>query len=657
MTQGSRSQSDTRGDTPIETTSLLNEEAGSGCVGNTRGRGSATTGFLTPTSRISYASINGIDSRDVCSKTNSDAIAAAPLPQAIGKDDDDASPPPLVDLSRVTDSVDASWGFQARIRDLPRRLSVLPGGRFHDPLSLYTPASSNRNSSAYVADSPYNTNSHYYYYDTLPKASSPFKDHHAYNSFGGSSRPYFNPNPSVETLRYFYSGDLQSCQPASPVEGEGNDGDNDWSADALASFNPHWDDMITFRQTEIGAQRDPTSWSANEESVYSQDLNASPTLGWRLLPWVESPWRRPLLLVVAPALFVVAWCAVPIPTVVRDHSPPLGKAGRGTYMNFWFFLFFYYGIYSAVALLLVTQIFRLYSLNWWPRSMSGVTANAISWMIAMGLGSIAYLSNWGWAHEPFTWTGITLSTLLFPIVISFMRIQGHHQRSSRRQSINEYQQIFSTAVEWRVPASYRRFLWFCSTFLLWYVGLTVGEYLAYAYTSTPHHSSFAGLQYVYSWIAIVYVLDSITAWIIALKVQSWPLLYIFQLYFSVTYFIFYRNLFARLRTPSQVLLVQFGSSLGLVIVFPFRMARWVHSVLARLFSLDSTYDEYFRMLSRTFFLRNVAENVTMLGFLCWATILHFGPNKVIYPYFEFNRKDEDEESRSSYEMTIIASGL
>lgn len=38
-------------------------------------------------------------------------------------------------------------------------------------------------------------------------------------------------------------------------------------------------------------------------------------------------------------------------------SPPPSR------INFWFFLFWYYGIYNAVALFLMTKLFSIYALN------------------------------------------------------------------------------------------------------------------------------------------------------------------------------------------------------------------------------------------------------------------------------------------------------
>src|SRR4051812_41046304 len=41
-------------------------------------------------------------------------------------------------------------------------------------------------------------------------------------------------------------------------------------------------------------------------------------------------------------------------------------------INFWFFLFFYFGVYNAIALLLITKIFSIYALNWWPKALGGI---------------------------------------------------------------------------------------------------------------------------------------------------------------------------------------------------------------------------------------------------------------------------------------------
>ncbi|KAJ2701215.1 hypothetical protein H4R19_005424 [Coemansia spiralis] len=213
----------------------------------------------------------------------------------------------------------------------------------------------------------------------------------------------------------------------------------------------------------------------------------------------------------------------------------------------------------------------------------------------------------------------------------------------------------ATSTEWRTPSSYRRFLWFCSSFLLWYAALAAGEYLAYVYIETLPHNTRDEFFYVYSWIAIVNVLSLVAGWVVTAKIRSWPLQYIYTLYFFTTYFIFYRNLFARLENPEQVVFLQMGASLWVVAIYPLRMARWVYRILAFVcrWGDDYSYEAYARQLGRTFFLRCKAENATILGFLCWVTILHFGPNRRHYPFFRF--EPISNEPSYEYSLTVRAS--
>ena len=66
-------------------------------------------------------------------------------------------------------------------------------------------------------------------------------------------------------------------------------------------------------------------------------------------------------------------------TLYRDHvgygvgpatiSPNGGGNSKGhgealVRLNFWFFLFVYYGFYNTVGLLWVTKLFNIYSMNW-----------------------------------------------------------------------------------------------------------------------------------------------------------------------------------------------------------------------------------------------------------------------------------------------------
>ena len=71
----------------------------------------------------------------------------------------------------------------------------------------------------------------------------------------------------------------------------------------------------------------------------------------------------------------VTWCAVPFPKydlpdddglpfkVDDGHKVP-GHGESRVEINFWFYLFVYYGAYNITALMWITKVFNIYSLNW-----------------------------------------------------------------------------------------------------------------------------------------------------------------------------------------------------------------------------------------------------------------------------------------------------
>lgn len=407
---------------------------------------------------------------------------------------------------------------------------------------------------------------------------------------------------------------------------------------AVNTNDPHWDDMLTFRQTSIRQER---PWSEVADDV-SDDTYQSDS---RWAHATQTRLGRLLWLTLLPVLLVVGWSSVPLMT-----DPLTGK------LNFWFFLCFYYGLYNAVALALVTQIFRVYSLTWWPSSVNGTLANIMSWSISLAVAALAHVLGTGAERHPMAWTGLTLLTLLLPVALSLGVIQRRRRRRPKRAS-SEYMPLLAiSTVEWRTPASYRRFLWFLGSLLLWYLALGAGEYLASAFTSTLPHTTADGFFYVYTWILTVNLLSAMATWVISARIRSWPLQYIYTLYFFMTYFIFYRNLFARLQDPSQVVLLQVGSSLWVVFIYPVRMTRLAYRVLAFILGLpqdQNSYQAYGRQLRRTVFLRMRAETATMACFLACVTLLHFGPNRQHYPYFQFNPTDDQYDYE--YRLTVRAS--
>lgn len=122
-------------------------------------------------------------------------------------------------------------------------------------------------------------------------------------------------------------------------------------------------------------------------------------------------------------------------------------------------------------------------------------------------------------------------------------------------------------------------------------------------------------------------------------------------YFMLTYQTYVRALYARLRSPSQFIILQILSSTGLVIITPIMMTPMVHKILSVLGLNTQTYGSYQKLQTRNVFIRFLAENVSMAAFLGSILVLHFGANKDIYPYFAF----DDENGPYDFNLTFYAS--
>lgn len=360
---------------------------------------------------------------------------------------------------------------------------------------------------------------------------------------------------------------------------------------------------------------------------------------------------RYLLLVVLPVFVVTLWCAIPLQVEERKPGSD-GSDGPATefHMKFWFFLLVYYGFYNFTALLMVNQYFQLYSFHWWPKSVGGVGSTLLFWTVSMVLGALIYLLT-PFYKSIYAWVMLTFVTLMMPVFSAFLVIRKEN-RNVYRHSLTEAQKVFLLLQDKRIPSSYKRFLWFGFTLLINYIALLLGETYARFFTAHATKSWFAGLVYVYTWVITVFILDSITDYVVESRIRSWALSHIYKLYYALIYFVFYRNLFIKLRSPEQFYTVQIGSSIWVLINYPIRMSKLVHRITTW-FGSRRPYSEYCKNVGRSFFIRNLAENVSMVGFLCWVNVLHFGPNSRVYPYFD--PFDPGLDQSTSYPLTISAS--
>ncbi|KAI0103546.1 hypothetical protein F4814DRAFT_101221 [Daldinia grandis] len=440
---------------------------------------------------------------------------------------------------------------------------------------------------------------------------------------------------------------------------------------------------------------------------------------------VESWWSRWGVLVFLPAALAVAWCAIPFPQYsfapdshghTRPHGHPdttldpsskhrvPGHGKARVQVNFWFFLFVYYGFYNLTALIWITKVFNLYSLNWWPSALGFPATISLIAILSIAAPIPVYLipeARFLTVHNT-AWVSWTFVIMAMPVAIAFCILMTHERHLGLRHSLSETQRIFTSSWwtgksdtlsvtrdynrrrgirgsafdpdgalqitdrsrqampafmqrrNW-LPASFVRFVWFCLALFVGLMAYLIGEAYAEIYLRTLPHNSFETIVYVYSWVVTVHLLDALTGWILGAnegeRVGSYPLSWIFKLYFMLTYQTYVRALYARLRSPSQFIWLQALSSGFLIILTPLTMTQTYHRILSMLGLTTQSYGSYQKICTRNVFIRFLAENVSMLTFLGSILVLHFGANKNVYPYFAFDDPDELYD----FELTFYAS--
>ncbi|TVY85328.1 Uncharacterized protein LSUE1_G001739 [Lachnellula suecica] len=412
---------------------------------------------------------------------------------------------------------------------------------------------------------------------------------------------------------------------------------------------------------------------------------------------VDKWWIRWTVLVILPAALAVGWCALPFPKYdlpddddvdglsfganKLGHKVP-GHGEARVEINFWFFLFVYYGFYNVTALMWITKVFNIYR---FPVTVSAIAAISVAAPIP-----VYYFpqSRYFTKHNTI-WICWTFFTMAMPLLIAFAILLNHERHLGLRQSLSETQRIFTSSwwtgetetmaardrqrrpaaqqamfdpdaplevalasdnrgrdpefslrKRW-LPASFVRFIWFCLALFIAMMAYVLGEAYAETYLRTLPHSTFATIVYVYSWVATVHILDGIVGFILGgnegERVGSYPLGWIFKLYFALTYQTYVRALYARLRSPQQFLYLQILSSSFLIILGPLMMSKYFHYALTILSINGQTLQAYQKFNARNIFIRGLAENVSMLTFLGSILVLHYGSNKDAYPYFAFDQ--------------------
>jgi len=270
---------------------------------------------------------------------------------------------------------------------------------------------------------------------------------------------------------------------------------------------------------------------------------------------------------------------------VRSKVP--GHGAAKVKVNFWFFLCVYYSFYNLTALIWITKVFNLYSLNWWPQALGfPITVSAIA-ILSIAAPIPIYLvpeTNFLTVHNT-AWISWTFVIMAMPVAIAFLILMTNERHLKLRHSLSETQRIFTSSwwagepentmsrrdarrqraaidpdafdptrdasaigfadgryqrpalpVRLRrrwLPASFVRFVWFCLALSIGLLAYVIGEAYAEIYLSTLPHNNLETIVYVYGWISTVHLLDGLTGWILGgnegERVGSYPLSWIFKL--------------------------------------------------------------------------------------------------------------------------------
>ncbi|EDO03208.1 hypothetical protein SS1G_05688 [Sclerotinia sclerotiorum 1980 UF-70] len=350
---------------------------------------------------------------------------------------------------------------------------------------------------------------------------------------------------------------------------------------------------------------------------------------------VDKWWMRCAVLVVLPALLAVAWCALPfpqyelpddddvegLPSRIFGHKIP-GHGEARVEINFWFFLFVYYGFYNITALMWITKVFNIYSLNWWPKSLGfPLTVSIIAAMSIAApipfycIPKLRYITSHNTA-----WICWTFFAMAMPLLVAFAILLNHERHLGLRIPLSETQRLFTSS---------------------WWTG-DPDTINARDRPRRPNvirnQSAFdpnASLEVALASDSIYRSRDSQRG-NDGERVGSYPLGWIFKLYFALTYQTYVRALYARLRSPQQFIYLQIMSSSFLILLAPLTMSAQFHSLLTFLYLNGQSYTAYQKFCTRNIFLRGLSENVSMLTFLGSILVLHYGANKDVYPYFAFD---------------------
>lgn len=219
-------------------------------------------------------------------------------------------------------------------------------------------------------------------------------------------------------------------------------------------------------------------------------------------------------------------------------------------------------------------------MNWWP-TVIGFMGTILAIIIVLLVTPIPIYFSPGcqWIVERnISWVFLTFMSMLVPVLVAFGRLLRSERFLGLQQHISDTQKLLTSDIwiggtedgaarsrqravaeasgfnphsiislqaaaaagersrrprrRW-IPASFVRFIWFCSAMFLGMLAYVLGEAYAEVYLRTLPHNSIETVIYVYSWVLTIHALDGLVGWILGgengERVGSYPLGWLYKL--------------------------------------------------------------------------------------------------------------------------------
>ncbi|KAI9207895.1 uncharacterized protein BJ171DRAFT_256976 [Polychytrium aggregatum] len=374
--------------------------------------------------------------------------------------------------------------------------------------------------------------------------------------------------------------------------------------------------------------------------------------------WNESTVKRNVLYSLSCPLVVLSWVVIPVPQALVFDSTLKSPA----------FLFFYiFGAFNFVLLTYLQSVYQIYQLDWRRKYLylPRLGQSGIVWFLPLLGVYILHLTTH--LDDGVCGAMAVFGTVMGPCLGGWLktRYRKAPQSSGLLSHQNSVQSSTSDLAgshssEFHVNRFHsptpgydnrklilaRRYQWFLALILLSVIGsivtkLTIDQFIHGA--DGKEHGIVIVSVYTTGMLIFVSLLDYLATWISDDQIKCWPLNFVSRMFFYMLYFVFYRTILLFL-TIEEIAVVQLTSVVWIVFVYPILMTSQAHAFLIEYVGLNRSYHDHIRHVTRSFFLRTIAESTTVIFSLLFSLTLYIFPSKV-YPIYNFGPDDHGRQTQ------------